>query len=314
MLRKVSPLGLDSKCAALRSGHRLQEYTGNEKLSKLKSGLYVIGVPIGNFDDITVRALRMLLMVDIVACEDTRVTAKLLRAHGIQAQLVAYHEHNAASVRPVLLEQLASGQAIALVADAGMPLVSDPGYKLVRAAVAGKHAVTCLPGASAPLAALVLSGLPTNRFLFSGFPPPRSEARQTLFRTLARVPATLIFFESAQRLPRCLTDLALVLGNRPACVARELTKFFEEVRRGELAELAEYYQLAGPPKGEIVVVVGPPNEVENDTGVVEKMLQSALAHQSMRDAVAKVAATSSWPRRKVYQLALRLTADSALDK
>ncbi|HET8728875.1 MAG TPA: 16S rRNA (cytidine(1402)-2'-O)-methyltransferase, partial [Alphaproteobacteria bacterium] len=221
-------------------------------------GLYLTAVPIGNVGDITLRGLETLRSVDTVACEDTRHTAKLLSLHGIRATLVSYHEHNADRMRPFLLDRIAGGASVALVSDAGMPLVSDPGYKLVREAQARGLAVTCVPGASAPLAALVLSGLPSDRFLFAGFPPARSAARLGFFKEISAVPATLVLFESARRLADSLQDAAVALGDREAAVARELTKLFEEVRRGRLDELARHYGEVGPPKGEIVVVIGPP--------------------------------------------------------
>lgn len=224
--------------------------------STLAPGLYVVATPIGNAADITLRALSVLREVDAIACEDSRVTAKLLARHDIRAKLMAYHEHNAARVRPQILARLAAGGRIALVSDAGTPLVSDPGYKLVRGCIEAGIPVVPLPGPSAPLAALVLSGLPSDRFLFAGFLPAKAAARRKIFSELAAVPATLLFFESAQRLSESLADMADVLGDRPAAVAREITKLFEECRRGSLAELAAHYRDAGPPKGEIVVVCG----------------------------------------------------------
>ena len=228
--------------------------------SKLAGGLHVVATPIGNAADITLRALDTLKRADAIACEDTRVTAKLMGIHGIHTPFVSYHEHNAAKMRPVLIERMKKGEAIALVTDAGTPLVSDPGYKLVRECVAEGVAVTTLPGASAPLVALVLSGLPTDRFLVAGFLPNKSSARRATAGELKGVPATLVFFESPQRLPESLADLADILGPREAAVARELTKLYEEVRRGTLPDLAAHYAEAGPPRGEVVLVIGPPGE------------------------------------------------------
>ena len=205
-------------------------------------GLYLTAVPIGNARDITLRALDMLAAVDAIACEDTRVTGKLLGLYGISGSLISYHDHNADKMRPAILKRIAQGQSVALVSDAGTPLISDPGYKLVRAAQDQGLTVTCLPGASAPLAGLLLSGLPSDRFLFAGFAPSRSAARRAFFASLSPVQATLVFFESAKRLPASLADLAATLGDREAAVTRELTKRFEEARRGTLASLAEHYR------------------------------------------------------------------------
>ncbi|MGE0725362.1 MAG: 16S rRNA (cytidine(1402)-2'-O)-methyltransferase, partial [Alphaproteobacteria bacterium] len=221
-------------------------------------GLHVVATPIGNRGDITLRAIETLRGADLIACEDTRVTAPFLAGIGVGAPLIAYHDHNAARVRPTIMARLAEGAVVALVSDAGTPLVSDPGFRLVRACIEAGIAVSSLPGASAPLAALVVSGLPTDRFLFAGFPPPKAAARRTMLAGLAAVPATLVLFEGPSRLADSLADMAEMLGDRPAAVARELTKLHEEVRRGSLAALAAHYREAGPPRGEIVVVVGPP--------------------------------------------------------
>jgi 16S rRNA (cytidine1402-2'-O)-methyltransferase len=279
---------------------------GAESAGKLAGGLYVVATPIGNAADITLRALDVLARADLVACEDTRVTAKLLSMHGLKAPLAAYHEHNAARARPVLLGRLAAGEAIVLASDAGTPLVSDPGYKLVRAAIAAGHRVTTLPGPSAPLAALILSGLPSDRFLFAGFLPPKSAGRRAALAELAAVPATLLLFESASRLADSLADMAAVLGPRPAAVARELTKLYEEVRRGRLDALAAHYAEAGPPKGEIVIVIGPPEERPSATADadLDAALDGALGQMSLRDAVDAVAAATGRKRREVYARAL----------
>lgn len=278
-------------------------------------GLHIVATPIGNAGDITLRALTILAEADAVACEDTREASKLLGLYGISATLVPYHEHNAERMRPQLLDRLGAGQVVALISDAGMPLISDPGYKLVREVVAAGHPVTCAPGASAVPTALALSGLPTDRFLFAGFPPPRSGARQTFLRDLADVPATLILYESARRLPAALADMAAVLGGaREAAVARELTKLYEEVRRGPLADLAAHYDGAGPPKGEVVVVIGPPAPTA-ETGAVDldDHLRTALGQGSLRDAVEVVSTATGRPRKEVYRRALALSAGSAED-
>ncbi|WP_245986673.1 16S rRNA (cytidine(1402)-2'-O)-methyltransferase [Azospirillum thermophilum] len=274
-----------------------------------------MATPIGNAADITLRALDTLSRADAIACEDTRVTAKLMGIHGIHTPFVSYHEHNAARMRPVLIGRMRQGEAIALVTDAGTPLVSDPGYKLVRECVAAGVAVTTLPGPSAPLAALVLSGLPTDRFLFAGFLPNKASARRTAIGELKGVPATLVFFESPQRLPDSLADLAELLGPREAAVARELTKLYEEVRRGPLPELAAHYAAAGPPRGEVVLVIAPPG-AEETAGAddVDGLLREALGRLSVRDAAADVAARTGQPRREVYARALELARDGTVAK
>jgi 16S rRNA (cytidine1402-2'-O)-methyltransferase len=280
-----------------------------------KPGLYVVATPIGNARDITLRALDVLRAADLVACEDTRVTRKLFAIHGIERPLVAYHEHNAARVRPTLLRRLAEGASLALVSDAGMPLVSDPGYRLVREAAAAGIAVTAVPGPSAPLAALCVAGLPTYRFLFAGFLPPRSAARRAALAELAGIRATLIFFEAARRLPDALADMRDALGGgREAAVARELTKLFEEVRRAPLAELAAEYAHAGPPKGELVIVVGPPAEAGRaaaalDQADIDAALRAALADLPPGEAASAVARTTGCPRRELYRRAVALKGD-----
>jgi len=280
---------------------------------ELAGGLYLVATPIGNLRDVTLRALDLLAGADVIACEDTRVTRKLLSTYGIKTPLVTYHEHNAESMRPKLIKRLQGGEAVALVSDAGTPLISDPGHKLVRAAAAAGLPVTTLPGASAPLAALVLSGLPSDRFCFAGFLPPRAGARRRALQELATIPATLLLLEPARHLPRTLAELAAVLGPRPAAVARELTKLYEEVRRGDLAELARHYAAAGAPKGEVVIVVGPPEAPGEtaDDAELDRCLTHALAGASLRDAVAEVAAATGRPRREVYRRALALSEGDA---
>ena len=285
------------------------EGNDHDRFCKPNPGLYLVATPIGNTGDITLRALETLKGADLVACEDTRVTAKLLTRFGIHAHTVPYHEHNAAAMRPKLLERLRAGQVVALVSDAGTPLISDPGYKLVQAVVEAGLAVTALPGASALLTALQLSALPTDRFLFLGFLPGKAAARRAAIEEVAGLGATLVCYESAQRLAALLADLAGALGPRPAAVARELTKLFEEVRRGTLSELAAHYAEAGPPKGEVVVVIGPPADSEAETldeAGLDAALRQALATSSLRDAVATVARLSGQPRKTVYARALTL--------
>lgn len=278
--------------------------------SKPAHGLYVVPTPIGNMRDITLRALDILQEVELIACEDTRVTGRLLDHHGITTPVTPYHEHNARRVRPELLRRLAEGASIALVSDAGTPLISDPGYRLVQEATMAGHHVTALPGPSAALTALTASALPPDRFLFIGFPPPRTSARKHAFEEVAAVRATLIVFESARRLAGCLSDMRAVLGDRDAVVARELTKRFEELRRGTLSELALHYTRTGPPKGEIVVVVAPPGDApppEEDT--VDALLRETIPGRSLRDAVDIVVAKLGLPRRAVYERALAIKAE-----
>lgn len=275
--------------------------------SKPAPGLYLVATPIGNMGDITYRAVEVLAAADLVACEDSRVTGKLMTRLGLDRPLIPYHEHNAEQARPRLLARLKDGAVVALVSDAGTPLVSDPGYRLVRACVAEDIPVTALPGASAPLTALQLSGLPNDRFLFAGFLPNKAHARRQALRELAMVPATLVFFESPNRLGESLADMEAVLGNRPAAVARELTKLHEEVARDTLFALANRYADA-PPKGEVVVVVGPP-DADADVSPEDmdtRLLAEMAAGASVKDAAALIAAETGHPRREIYARALKL--------
>src|SRR5688500_12978740 len=221
----------------------------------LEPGLYVVATPIGNLRDVTLRALDVLAQADLVLAEDTRVSAKLLQAFGLKAKLERCDEHGEDRATPRALAALAAGQTVALVSDAGTPLVSDPGYRVVREAAAAGHRVVPVPGASALLAGLSIAGLPTDRFLFAGFPPPKSAARRTFLEELAGIRATLVFFEGGSRLAASLADMAAVLGDREAVVCRELTKLYETVVRGRLSDLAADPQFQAP-KGEIVVLVG----------------------------------------------------------
>jgi 16S rRNA (cytidine1402-2'-O)-methyltransferase len=274
------------------------------------AGLYIVATPIGNLRDITLRALDVLAAADVVACEDTRVTEKLMSRYGLAGQRLPYHEHNAEGMRPLLIAKLKAGAVIALVSDAGTPLISDPGFKLVRAAIAEGIAVTALPGASAALAALVLSGLPSDRFFFQGFLPPKEAARRRVLGEIASLHATLIIYETGPRLAATLADMAALLGDRPAAVARELTKLYEELRRGSLPELAAHYAAAGGPKGEIVIVVGGADEAVARAAItddaIDAALAAALATMSVKDASAAVAEATGRPRREVYQRALVL--------
>jgi len=249
----------------------------------------------------------------VIACEDTRVTRKLIERYGITTPLTAYHEHNAAEARPKLLARLAGDQAIALVSDAGTPLISDPGYKLVRAACEAGHSVSALPGPSSVLAALSVAGLPTDRFFFEGFLPPKQAARQKRAAVLANIPSTLVMFESGPRVAAMLADLAAAFGKRTAAVCRELTKLHEEVKRGDLETLAHEYTAGAETRGEFVIVVAPPAEEEEISDNVDELLRQALRRVSVKDAVGEVALVTGRPRREVYQRALNLSRDVADD-
>ncbi len=274
----------------------------------LAPGLYVVATPIGNLRDITRRALDVLAAADLVLAEDTRVAAKLLQAYGLCAKLERYDEHGAERTRPKAMAALSEGKVVALVSDAGTPLVSDPGYKLVREAAAEGYAVFPIPGASALLAGLSAAGLPTDRFLFAGFPPPKSAARRTFLEELAPLRATLVFFEGGSRLAASLADMATVLGGaREAVVCRELTKLYETFYRGPLADLAADPKLDAP-KGEIVILVGPGRETEATAMDVDTALADALARLRPADAAAEVAKALGLSRREVYQRAMQLRA------
>ncbi|MFN4025522.1 MAG: 16S rRNA (cytidine(1402)-2'-O)-methyltransferase [Hyphomonas sp.] len=285
--------------------------SGGQQPVAVTSGLYVVSTPIGNLRDITLRALDILAAADEVLAEDTRVAAKLLSAHGIKARLSPYHDHNGAERRPQILARLAEGARIALISDAGTPLVSDPGWKLVHGALEQGVKVYPVPGASALLAGLVASGLPSDRFMFAGFLPPKTGARKAALETLKHVPATLVFYESGPRLAESLADLAAVLGGaREAAVARELTKLFEETRRGTLASLAAHYAEAGAPRGEIVLLAGPPEERSATAADLDTALRDALASMPTKEAATSVAEALGLPRREVYQRALQLKSEN----
>lgn len=270
----------------------------------------MVATPIGNLGDITARALAVLRGADVIACEDTRVTGALLHRFAIATAMTPYHDHNAEQARPKLLAQLAAGGRVALVSDAGTPLISDPGYKLVRACADSNIPVVPVPGPSAMLAALVTAGLPTNRVMFAGFLPPKSGARRSEIQEFKDLKATLVFYESGPRLSDTLADLAAVLRARPAAVCRELTKLYEEVRRGTLSELAAAYGAESPPKGEIVVVVGGAVEAAMSAEDIDAALRRALATMTVRDAADTVAEAFQEPRRRIYQRALELGKDA----
>jgi len=275
-------------------------------VARIASGLHIVATPIGNLGDITLRALETLAGADLIACEDTRVTRKLLDRYAIATPLTPYHDHNAAKARPMLLRRLAEGAAVALVSDAGTPLVSDPGFKLVRAAHEGGHRVTTVPGASALLAALTVAGLPTDQFFFAGFLPPKDAARRARIAELARIPATLVLFETGPRLAATLAALAVGLGAREAALCRELTKLHEETRRGDIEALAQ--SCAGSElRGEIVLVIAPPSApARASADDADALLRQALSRVSLKDAVGEVADATGLPRREIYQRALAL--------
>jgi 16S rRNA (cytidine1402-2'-O)-methyltransferase len=279
----------------------------------LAPGLYLVATPIGHASDITLRALDVLARADAIAAEDTRQTRKLMDIHGISLNgrpMVSYHDRNGAERRPRIASWLAEGRSVAYCSDAGTPLVADPGYRLAQMAIDEGFAMTAVPGASAVLTALSLSGLPTDRFFFAGFLPPKTVGRQKALAGLATVPATLIFYESPRRLAAALADMAAVLGDRPAAVARELTKRFEEVRRDSLSALAARYADAAP-RGEIVVVVGPPGTgtpVEAEPQTLDDAVAEALETLSVKDAARLVATNLGLPRRDVYARALEIAA------
>jgi len=271
----------------------------------------VVATPIGNLGDITLRARAVLAAVDAVICEDSRVTGRLLRHFGIARPLLVYHEHNAARIRPRILARLARGDALALVADAGTPCIADPGYRLVREALSRGVPVRAVPGPCAAIAALSVCGLPTDRFLFQGFLPSRRSARRRTLAELARVPATLVLYEAPHRLRATLADCLELLGDREACIARELTKRFEELRHGRLRDLLAALDEESAPRGEMVLVLGPPaapepGAEEGEEDALREALREALGRGSLRDAVAEVAALTGVSRSRVYRLALEL--------
>ncbi len=271
----------------------------------LAPGLYLVATPIGNLRDITLRALDVMAACDVLLAEDTRVTGKLLSAYGIRTRLERHDEHVAERTIPGILERLDAGERVALVSDAGTPMVSDPGYRLAREAIAAGHAVIPIPGASAALAALTLAGLPTDRFLFAGFPPPKSAARRTFLEEFANVRATLIFYEGASRVADCLADMVVVFGPRPAAVCRELTKLYETCVRGSLDELAADPRFEAP-KGEIVILVGPGAEKAASADDVDAALREALSRLPLGEAASEVAKAFGLSRKDLYRQALAL--------
>lgn len=279
----------------------------NKRRKSFESGLYVTATPIGNLGDITLRAVELLKAADLIACEDKRVSGKLLAYYDISTPMISYHDHNAKTVMPKLIEALKSEKIVALISDAGTPLISDPGYKLVNECREEDIMVTSLPGASAILCALTIAGMATDNFLFCGFLPPKTVARQKEIAKFLNAPATLVYYESPKRLLACLKDLRSVLGNRRAAVCRELTKLYEEVQKNELDQLIAYYEGRQTPKGEIVIVVEQASKDESVVDDLDSALIEALKKLTVKEAVAAVTYMSGRKRKEVYKRALELS-------
>ena len=272
---------------------------------KLKSGLYVTATPIGNLGDMSARAKEVLASVDVIACEDKRVSGLLLQKFLIKNQMFSYHDHNGEMARPKIIERIKAGESVALISDAGTPLVSDPGYKLVDELHKQGLPVFAVPGASSPMAALMVAGLPSDKFMFMGFLSTKEKARDTALAQIKNTPATLIFLESPRRLAKSLSAMAHVLGaDREVAVCRELTKLYEEVRRGTLGTLSKEYIDEKPPKGEVVIVVGPPQEEKAGDEAVEEAVRFALETLSVKEAATATAFMLGVPRKKAYKIAL----------
>ena len=282
----------------------LYRFTDIQKVP-LKSGLYLVATPIGNLRDITLRAIDTLAGVDYVACEDTRVSGKLFQALGFKVKLMALHDHNEVSQIPYILSLIAEGKSVALISDAGMPLISDPGYKLVRDCLEKNVYVTSLPGANSPLMALQLSGLPSDNFSFLGFLPSKTKARKDVLEIWKDVPTTLVIFESASRLEDSCKDILSVMGDRPMTLTRELTKKFEDIWPSTVSGIIERLQKDGDPKGEIVLVIGR-GEAKTEEFDVDTMLTSALASMTMKEAVSAVVEATGLPKKQIYNAALAL--------
>lgn len=281
----------------------------NKNKKTLDSGLYVTATPIGNLRDITLRALDLLNAADLIACEDKRVSGKLLSYYDIKTPMVAYHDHNARDVMPSILEKLKAGQIVALISDAGTPLISDPGYRLVNECQKENIMVTSLPGASALLCAITNAGMPTDNFLFAGFLPSKTNARQKELKKFIHIPATLIYYESPKRLLACLKDMRAVIGNRLVAVCRELTKLYEEIQKDNLDDLIVHYEGRATPKGEIVIIVEPSQEKQSEINDLDDALINALERLSLKEAVVAVTYLTGRKRKEVYSRALQLSAN-----
>jgi 16S rRNA (cytidine1402-2'-O)-methyltransferase len=268
-----------------------------------------VATPIGHLGDITLRALETLAGVDVIACEDTRITRRLTERYAIAAELTPYHEHNAAQARPKILQKLAQGGSVALVSDAGTPLISDPGFKLVREASSAGFAVIAVPGPSSVLTALSVAALPTDRFFFEGFLPSKAQARRTRLAELSKIDATLVVFDSGNRVQETLADLAALMGTRDAAICRELTKVHEEIRRAPIAELAKAADTMET-RGEFVLVISPPTGAQvMGQDELDELLRSQLKRDSVKDAVAHAVELSGRPRRELYARALELAKE-----
>lgn len=305
---RPKPASINSAESPTEPVHRTFSVAGHVlQAPKPVPGLHLVATPIGNLGDITLRALETLAGVDIIACEDTRITRRLTERYCISATLKPYHEHNAALARPKILAKLAEGASIALVSDAGTPLISDPGFKLVREVCAAGHRVTALPGPSSVLTALSLAAQPTDRFFFEGFLPSKETARRSRLAELARIDATLVLLESGSRVQQALRDLAEVMGTRDGAICREMTKIHEEIRRAPVAEMARSAE-AMETRGEFVLVIGPPGAGAPTMAkeALDELLRSSLARDSVKDAVAHAVELSGLPRREIYARALEL--------
>jgi len=308
--RDRKPEPVDEACTRGSPTEAGSQPNGSPAAGQLAPGLWLVATPIGNLGDIGARAARVLAGADLVVCEDTRVTGVLLRHLGVSRPLRPYHDHNAVRVRPELLRRLEAGERIALVSDAGTPGIADPGFKLVREAVARGIPVRTVPGPSAAIAALSVSGLPTDRFLFEGFLPPKPAARRRRLAAVADLDATLVVYEAPHRIAATLADMAEILGDRDAAIARELTKLHEQVVHGRLAELGRRIGADIPKRGEFVIVVGPPEAQAAPAAAgeeeVRELLRTLLAEAGLRDAVARAAIRTGLPKKRLYALALAL--------
>lgn len=287
----------------------MSSYDTENQNKKPEAGLYLVATPIGNLRDVTLRALDVLAAADYVLCEDTRVTRKLLSFYGIKTKAWVYNDHSDERRRNEILLMIREGKVLALVSDAGMPLISDPGYKLVRTCLEEGLYVTSLPGANAPLSALQLSGLPSDCFSFIGFLPSKTKSRKDVLSKWMNVPSTIVAFESAQRLTDSLNDIHAIMGERSVCVVREITKMFEEVKSGMPSDLAKFYQEHGAPKGEIVLVIAPPSEEVFAKDDLEEQIRNALKTMKTKEAAADVSARTGVNKKELYEIALRVVKD-----
>ena len=295
---------------ASSSNLKSETFTIEVPLKSLQPGLYLISTPIGNLEDITLRALNVLRMVHVVACEDTRVLRKLLGHYGIKVQTALYHDHNADQQIPKIIERIQNGEAVGLVSDAGTPMVSDPGYKLVRECINAGVMVTAIPGATAAITGLSLSGMPTDQFLFAGFMPTKKGQMKKKMEEIKATPSSKVFYESPRRLVRFFEAALDVFGDCDAAVARELTKMFEEVRRGKISELLEQYKNEDAPKGEAVIIIGPgavQSEWSNED--VIDALKKSMASSSLKDSVKQVTNLTGWKKKEIYQMALDIASE-----